>query len=67
MEGARRHDMNKFMRQEVISWMENNQEQKNNAAMLFDRALMTEPDGPMSIMTTSISLKLYDAVIGNSQ
>eukprot|EP00972_Heterocapsa_arctica_P059504 8773836-Heterocapsa_arctica.AAC.1 len=35
--------------------------------MVFDRALMTEPDTAMSVVTGNLSLKLYDAVIGNGQ
>ena len=66
LEGARKHDMNRFTRGDVIMWMGNNQEQEDNAAMIFDRNLMVEPDGAMSIMTTNLSLKLYDAVIGNN-
>eukprot|EP00972_Heterocapsa_arctica_P031698 4669410-Heterocapsa_arctica.AAC.1 len=47
--------------------MENNPEQKNNAAMIFDRALLEEPEATMSVVAGNLSLKLYDAVIGNTQ
>eukprot|EP00972_Heterocapsa_arctica_P016460 2429481-Heterocapsa_arctica.AAC.1 len=35
--------------------------------MAFDRALMTEPDTNISVMAGNLSLRLYDAVIGNGQ
>eukprot|EP00972_Heterocapsa_arctica_P068239 10079635-Heterocapsa_arctica.AAC.1 len=61
MTGARRQDMNKHMRHECIIWLESNPEQMNNAAMEFDRALLTEPDTAMSVVAANLSLKLYDA------
>eukprot|EP00972_Heterocapsa_arctica_P015710 2314650-Heterocapsa_arctica.AAC.1 len=49
MGGARRHDMNKYMRHDAIVWMESNPEQKNNAAMIFDRNLLNAPETDMSV------------------
>eukprot|EP00972_Heterocapsa_arctica_P023827 3510512-Heterocapsa_arctica.AAC.1 len=45
--------------------MKNNPEQKENAAMPFDRELMKEPDTPMNAMPSTVSIRLYDAVVNN--
>eukprot|EP00972_Heterocapsa_arctica_P064922 9583465-Heterocapsa_arctica.AAC.1 len=64
--GAQRNDMNRQQKADVIRWMRNNPEQKDNAAMLFDRDLMKEPDGPMDTKSATMSIRLYDAVVNNS-
>eukprot|EP00972_Heterocapsa_arctica_P031007 4561930-Heterocapsa_arctica.AAC.1 len=46
--------------------MKNNLEQKDNAAMPFDRDLMREPEGPMSNASATMSTRLYDAIVGNN-
>eukprot|EP00972_Heterocapsa_arctica_P061235 9027978-Heterocapsa_arctica.AAC.1 len=64
--GAQRNDMNRFQKADVIRWMRNNPEQKDNAAMPFDRELMKETEGQMSAVSATMSTKLYDATIGNN-
>eukprot|EP00972_Heterocapsa_arctica_P072633 10724379-Heterocapsa_arctica.AAC.1 len=45
--------------------MNNNPEQKENAAMPFDRELMKKPNTMMNAITITVSGRLYDAVINN--
>eukprot|EP00972_Heterocapsa_arctica_P097794 14427239-Heterocapsa_arctica.AAC.1 len=51
--GAQRNDMNRQQKADFIRWMKKNPEQKENAAMPFDRELMKEPDTPMNAMTST--------------
>eukprot|EP00972_Heterocapsa_arctica_P020675 3049187-Heterocapsa_arctica.AAC.1 len=57
--------MNRQQKADTLRWMKNNPEQKENAAMAFDRELMKEPDTPMNAMTSTTSIRLYDVVINN--
>jgi hypothetical protein len=64
--GAQRNDMTRIQKADVIRWMKNHPEQKDNAAMVFDRDLMREQNGPMSTMSATMSTRLYDAVVNNN-
>eukprot|EP00972_Heterocapsa_arctica_P090346 13327268-Heterocapsa_arctica.AAC.1 len=40
VEGAQKNDMSRFERADIIKWMENNPEKKQEAAMEFDKELV---------------------------
>eukprot|EP00972_Heterocapsa_arctica_P070646 10436251-Heterocapsa_arctica.AAC.1 len=57
--------MNTHTKGDVIKWMNNNPEQKENAAMPFDRELMKKPNTIMNAITVTVSGRIFDAVTNN--
>eukprot|EP00972_Heterocapsa_arctica_P000866 120797-Heterocapsa_arctica.AAC.1 len=67
MVGAQNNDMNRFQRNEIIKWLENNPERKADAMLDFDKTLMGDKGQVLPSALEAMSGRIYDAVIGNYQ